>query len=107
MNPIFHLRPLEALHESWRHSSPELHLAVGGAGFGGWLAHIEWAPVLWFTSTCLTMFGGAAIQLWLQWRIAKIKIREAELNALQKPLMFQPDGRPDRQAGGLRPFSPE
>jgi hypothetical protein len=78
MNRFLALDPIRALHDHWRGSSPELHLAVGGAGFGGWAARVDWAAALGFASIAVMTLGGCAIQLWKQWRLAGLEIRDAE-----------------------------
>lgn len=70
------LRPLEALHVSWRQSDPEIHLAIGSAGFGSWLAHVDWAVVISFVAFAVLTLGGVAIQLRKQWLVAAIEVDE-------------------------------
>ncbi len=77
------LDPIQALHDHWRHASPEGHYVIGTVGFVGWLQGIDWAAVLSFASLATLTFGGAAIQLWKQYRFAALEVRfkEADLRS--------------------------
>jgi hypothetical protein len=92
MNRLLELDPIRALHDYWHRSSPEIHLAVGGAGFGGWAARIDWAAALGFASIAIMTIGGCAIQLWKQWRLAGLEIRERE-RQLAEPKLITPVSR--------------
>jgi hypothetical protein len=101
------LNPLHALRSYWAQSSPEAHLAVGGGGFIGWCAQIPWAAILGFAGVAAMTIGGTAMELYKRYRFMQLEIREKERELDAKSLVvgLQPDTRPDRQAGGLRPSS--
>jgi hypothetical protein len=83
VSAIFALNPVQALHDYWRHSSPEAHIAVGAGGAVGWAARIDWAAALSFACLAAMTLGGCAIQLWKQYRLACLEIadRERKLSA--------------------------
>jgi hypothetical protein len=103
---LLSLNPIHALHDSWARSSPEAHLAVGGAGFLGWLAQIDWAAVMGFAGVAVMVAGGTGLELYKRWKIIQLEIADHK-RRLEAPGAngLVPDARPDRQAGGLRPDS--
>lgn len=87
MNAFFHLNPIQALHDYWRGSSPELHIAVGSTGFGAWLAHVDWAAVFAFLGFAFVTLIGWGMQLYKQWKLIQLEIAEKkrELEAKRTP----------------------
>jgi hypothetical protein len=81
---ILLLRPLEALHSYWRDSSPEAHIAVGGAGFAAWASRIDWAAALAFACLAASTIGGTGLQLYRQWRIIQIELKELQAAAARE-----------------------
>jgi hypothetical protein len=75
---LFQLDPVVALHEYWKHSSPEAHIAVGGGGFIGWLTHLDLAAALSFFGLIVMIAGGTVIQLYKQWRLMEIEVATAQ-----------------------------
>jgi hypothetical protein len=69
----------EALHESWRHQSPEMHLASGTAGFAAWWAGINWGAVAAALTFIIPLAWGLLMQCWKQTRVTQIAIREAQI----------------------------
>lgn len=75
---IGQLDATKALHDYWKSSSPEAHIIVGGAGAGGWLAHVDWAAAFSLVALAIMIIGGSLIQLFKQYRICLIELREAQ-----------------------------
>jgi hypothetical protein len=78
LNAIASLNPINALHSYWRQSSPEAYIAVGGSGFVGWLARVDWAAVLSFAGLAAMVIGGTTIELIKRWRIMNIEVSERQ-----------------------------
>jgi hypothetical protein len=76
MHALFQLRPMQALHDYWRSSSAEAHLAVGGPGIFGWAARVDWAAVLSVAALAAMTIGGCAIQLLKQYRLMQLEIED-------------------------------
>jgi hypothetical protein len=103
----FHLlRPIDALHDYWRQSSPEAHIVVGASGFGAWIAHVDWATVIAFGGFAISTIVGTVMQLCKQWQLIQIEIEQRKREAREAAPTLNGDCRPDRQAGGFRPNSP-
>jgi hypothetical protein len=115
LHVLAQLDPVKALHDYWHTSSPEVHVAVVGAGVGGEAAHVDWSATLSLITLAAILIGGACIQLFTQARLAAIKIRAeqalsdarvaSQISQLGSPLgttvvstvagrVLVPDGRP-------------
>ncbi|MHB8397316.1 MAG: hypothetical protein ACYDCI_00055 [Candidatus Limnocylindrales bacterium] len=71
----------KALHDYWRTSSPEAHVAIGSTGFGAYLAGINWAAVVTFLGLSVPIAWGVVVQCWKQVKLARIQIQEAQLES--------------------------
>ena len=91
------LRPVDAFHASFRESPPEAHVAIGTAGFGAWLAHIDWASAIAFAGYVTMVVSGVVIQLWKQVSVARVQIQAAEQELADQAAARhrRPDPAPD------------
>ncbi len=87
MHSLFYLNPIRALHDYWRESSPEAHIAIGTAGFGAWWQRVDWAAVLAFSVFAIGTVVGMGMQLYKQWRLISLELEEKkrELAAHRTP----------------------
>ena len=73
--------PKLALHETWKAASPEVHLGTSGAGFTAWLAGLDRIAVMAFFATAIPLVWGVVVQCWAQYRVALIKLKEAQVDS--------------------------
>ena len=97
------LDPILAVRDSVRHQSGEWVFTAVGSGVTNYLANVNWGALISILAVAASFFGGAAISLWKQWRVAQIEIDDAERKAADSrrssivptpPFGLVPDRRP-------------